>query len=367
MLKRLVEPQVDLRAKDELSVEILSVATAVPQYKLAQDEAAARSLRIAPHFARLPNLVMNTGIEWRYTCVPADWCHYEHGWKERTELFHIHALDLIEKVAIAALEKAGLEADDIDMLVVNTITGIAVPSLDALVMNRVPFRETVERLPIFGFGCGGGVAGLARTARLASAKPGSIAMYLTVELSSLMARPNDKSLAGFVSGALFGDGAAAVIVRSQDKSSGGNAGGGGPKIVAIGERCWRNTEKYLGYEMFDDCFGMVLSPEMPNKMKTNLAPAIKEFLAQSGMTLGDIEGFLVHPGGRKILESVASSLNLTEADMAHSWGILRDFGNMSSAAILFVLERAMASGDKGRQFMTAFGPGFSAYFMVAEF
>lgn len=365
MLSLLTRPRVRLKGRDRLAVEIISVATAVPKHKHSQTDAAVRALKISPHFQRLDGLVTNTGIEWRYSCVPADWCHEQHGWQERSELFQRHALDLLEEVATKAIASAGLVPADIDMLVVNTITGLAVPSLDALLLNRVPFSETVERLPIFGFGCGGGVGGLARTARLAAGRPGAVALFLTVELSSLCARPNDRSIAGFVSGALFADGAAAVVLRSAEGE--GGVPTGRPAIVAIGEKCWRKTEKVLGYEILDDCFGMVLSPELPALMRSNLAPAIHGFLEQSGMKLEDIEGFLIHPGGRKILETAGDALGIAQSDLAHSWGVLRDFGNMSSAAILFVLERALASGDKGRQLLAAFGPGFAAYFIVAEF
>jgi alkylresorcinol/alkylpyrone synthase len=347
-----------------LDVEIASVATANPQHKVAQADAIAHAKRIFPHFDRLEALFGNTGIEWRYTCQPLSWCHERHGWTERNAEFQRHALDLLAPLATEAVAKADLELADIDMLVVNTITGLAVPSLDALLLSRIALPETVERLPIFGYGCGGGVAGLARTAQLAASQPGTNALFLTIELCSLCARPNNPSLTAFVSGALFGDGAGAVVLKSPKRGAGINSTR--PAIRAVGEHCWRKTEHLLGYTIRDDGFGMVLSPELPAVMRERLGPAIDEFLARNSMSRNDMAGYLFHPGGRKILESAAEIPGPGQDGLEHSWAVLRDFGNMSSASILFVLDRAMRSGARGRHLLSAFGPGFSTYFIVAD-
>ena len=206
-----------------LQTEILSVATANPKYKIDQRDAWEGAMSVFPHLARMEALYTNTGIETRYSCVPADWCQRPHSWEERTEIYQRHALDLLQEVSVRAVEGAGLLLTDIDMLVLNTITGLAIPSLDARLMNRLAFRATLERLPIFGLGCGGGVAGLARAARLAQGSPGANVLFLTVDLCTLCARPNDPSVAMFVSAALFGDGAAAVVLRSGEAKGKGGA------------------------------------------------------------------------------------------------------------------------------------------------
>ena len=349
-----------------LEIEILSVATANPKYKVDQREAWEGARSIFPHLARMEALYTNTGIETRYSCVPADWCKRPHSWEERTETYQRHALDLLHQVSVRAVEDAGLLLTDIDMLVLNTITGLAIPSLDARLMNRLEFSATLERLPIFGLGCGGGVAGLARAARLAQGSPGANVLFLTVDLCTLCARPNDPSVAMFVSAALFGDGAAAVVLRSGEAKGKGERARSFPCIRAVGEHCWRDTEHIMGWDIKGDGFGVVLSPELPALMRQALRPALDAFLERNRLNLEDFHGFLLHPGGRKVLETAESVLGIERSRTAHSWAVLRDYGNMSSVTAMFVLERALRAGDKGPHLLAAFGPGFSAYFAALD-
>src|SRR5262249_36629826 len=204
-----------------------------PKYCIDQRDAWEGAKGIFPHLARLESLYTNTGIETRYSCVPPDWCKRTHSWEERTEVYQRHALELLEEVAARAVADARLLLADIDMIVLNTITGLSIPSLDAKLMNRLNFRSTVERLPIFGLGCGGGVGGLARAARLARGYPGANILFLTVDLCSLCARPNDPSVAMFVSAALFGDGAAGIVLRA-DSSPRKIGQASRPLITAVG-------------------------------------------------------------------------------------------------------------------------------------
>ncbi|CAA2137947.1 type III polyketide synthase [Hyphomicrobium sp. ghe19] len=349
-----------------LPVEILSIASANPTYKVSQKDALANAATIYPQFASLHGLFANTGIDYRYTCQSTDWYRRAHTWEERTEVFQEHALKLLEKVALDAVARAGLSLGDIDAFVTNTITGLAIPSLDALLMDRLPFSPNVERLPIFGLGCGGGVAGLARAARFAQGRPGRNVLFITVDLCSLCARPNDPSMAMFVAAALFGDGAAGVVLRTSPNGASEGGNGEKPVVLTFGEHTWRNTRHIMGWDVKGDGFGVVLSPELPTLMRNNLGQVVKEFIGRRGMSLRDFKGFLFHPGGRKVLETAEDVLGIDRSRLAHSWDVLRDFGNMSSATALFILERAMASGDKGRHLLAAFGPGFSAYFVVLD-
>ena len=356
-------------SRSRLNVEVLSLATAHPKAKVSQKDAFERAKVTFPQFARMDTLYLNAGIDWRHTCVPPHWCQEPHSWEERTELFHREALVLLEEVAVKAIADAGLAPADIDVLVVNTITGLAIPSLDAKLLNRVDFRPTVERLPIFGYGCGGGVGGMARAAQLAQASPGANVLFLTVELCSLCSRPNDQSLSGFVSAALFADGAGAVVLRCpREGAAEPSLPGARPlgRIRAVGEHCWPGTERILGWDIKNDGFGMVLSPELPGHMRTTLRPAIEAFLESNGLDLDTVAGYLFHPGGRKVLEAAEDVLPLEREQLRHSWSVLRDYGNMSSATVLFILQRALAAGDQGLQLMAAFGPGFSAYFLAME-
>jgi alkylresorcinol/alkylpyrone synthase len=342
-------------------VEILSLATANPPFRLSQTEAAIRAKELFPRLTRLWPLYDNTGIDVRYNCEPIEWYLKPHSWQERTAAFHKHALDLLERVTVETTAGAGIELGAIDMIVTNTITGLAIPSLDAMLLNRLRLAPTIERLPIFGLGCGGGVAGLARATRLAQTAEGAHVLFLTVDLCSLCLRPNDASPAMFVSSALFGDGAAGVLLRNTKMGS-----SGGPRILAVGEWSWRHTEHIMGWDIKDDGFGIVLSAELPALMERELGPALQGFLDRNGFRLSDFNGFLFHPGGRRLLETMEGALGLTRDQFQHSWDVLRDYGNMSSATALFVLDRAMQAGAQGLHLLAAFGPGFSAYFVAVE-
>lgn len=348
-------------ARPGFDVEILSLATANPPFQLSQAEAAARAKGLFPQLKRLWSLYDNTGIQHRYNCQPIEWYLRLHSWEERTASFHRHALDLLEEVTVKTTDAAGIALGAINMIVTNTVTGLAIPSLDAMLLNRLKLAPTVERLPMFGLGCGAGVAGLSRAARLAHAADGAHVLFLTVDLCSLCLRVGDPSPAMFVSTALFGDGAAGALLRNA-----GNGSRAGPRILASGEWCWRGTEHIMGWDIKDDGFGIVLSAELPALMERELAPALHDFLERHGYSLADFNGFLFHPGGRRLLETVEQTLGLTRGQLEHSWDVLRRYGNMSSATVLFVLERAIRAGARGLHLLAAFGPGFSAYFAVVD-
>jgi alkylresorcinol/alkylpyrone synthase len=160
---------------------------------------------------------------------------------------------------------------------------------------------------------------------------------------------------------LFGDGAAGLLLHNTR-----NGSRAGPRILASGEWCWQNTEHIMGWDIKDDGFGIVLSPELPSLMKKELAPALQGFLDRNGLSIGNFNGFLFHPGGRKLLETMEEVLGLTRDQLQHSWEVLRRYGNMSSATALFVLDHAVRTGARGPHLLAAFGPGFSAYFLAVE-
>jgi alkylresorcinol/alkylpyrone synthase len=351
-------------ASTAVVVEIASVATAVPEHVVTQDDATLRARKVYPQYARLEALYTNTGIATRYSVEPVPWHLTTHTWEERSEIYQRNALDLLERVAHQSIAEAGLAPRDIDIIVTNTITGLSIPSLEARLMNRLAFRPDVERLPIFGLGCGGGVGGLARSVRMAQARPGANVLFLTVDLCSLCLRVNDPSLAMFVAAALFGDGAAAVVLRSRTGS--GTSCSGGARIGAQGDYFWSGTEHIMGWDIKNDGFGVVLSPELPTLLRDRLGEALFPFLAREGLSLQDFEGYLLHPGGSKVLETAEASLGLSRDQLRYSWQVLKNYGNMSSATALFVLHAALADGARGRHLLAAFGPGFSAYFIVLD-
>jgi len=352
------------RKKAKFDVEIASVATAVPEHRICQAEITKLGREVFPHLARLESLYGNTGIETRYACEPPDWYYQHHGWETRTSIFQRHALDLLEEVALEAAKRASIGLEDIGALVVNTITGLSIPSLDAKLMNRLHLPHSVERLPIFGLGCGGGVGGLARAARYAQAMPGgSHVLFLTIDLCSLCLRIADPSIAMFVAAALFGDGAAGVVLRN---TRGTDMSAWQGTVLAVGDHFWPNTEQIMGWDIKEDGFGVVLSPELPELIRAEFMAALNGFLDANRMDLGEFSGFIMHPGGAKILKTIQELLRLSREDLAYSWDVLRDFGNMSSPTALFGLASAMHAGARGRHLLTAFGPGFSAYFVAID-
>lgn len=357
-------PQAETSAVPKFNIEIASTSCAVPKYKVSQQDIAEKAKHFFPHLGGLFGLFANTGIETRYVCETPDWYLDSRGWEERTASFQRNAVALLEEATLNAVAEAGIQLQDIAAIVTNTVTGLAVPSLEAQLINRLPFSRNVERLPIFGLGCGGGVGGLARAIRIAQTMPGAYVLFLTVDLCSLCARSDDPSVANFVSIALFGDGAAAVLLRAPSHCNSSPAAPG--RIVAIGEHCWPDTLHIMGWSVQEGGFGVVLSPELPSLLHRELRPVIEQFLSRENLQLEDLDGYLLHPGGRRVLEAAQKVLCLSDVDLLHSRAVLRDYGNMSSATALFILDRALKSGARGRHLLAAFGPGFSAYFIVID-
>ncbi|MFZ1415801.1 MAG: 3-oxoacyl-[acyl-carrier-protein] synthase III C-terminal domain-containing protein [Defluviicoccus sp.] len=341
---------------------LLSLATAVPAYQLRQEDVRSQAhaiFREDPSVVdRLLPVFGNAGIETRYSCVPAPWYEDDHGWSDRNALYITASLDLLSAAAGRALAQAQLAASDIDAIVCVSTTGIATPSLEARLLDRLAFRRDVRRLPVFGLGCAGGVLGLARAADMAAAWPTSRVLLLVVELCALTFRRRDRSPANIVAAALFGDGAAAAVLSTEGK---------GPVIVAAGEHTWPNSADVMGWGVESDGFAVIFSRDIPQLIRTRLPAVIDDFLGKHGFGRADIDRFVSHPGGAKVLDALEEVFALAPGALNHSRSVLRDYGNMSAASVLFVLERTWAAGSlDGRALMTAVGPGFSAGFLVLE-
>jgi len=362
MLKRVPSSELSVDLKPALQVKISSLATAIPEHSYTQDEALKLASHMFPAYGRLESVFANTGIEKRYSCVPLDWFSKTHNWVDRNEVYERSALDLLEKVARSAISKSGLEMRDIGAILTISTTGLSVPSLDAKLMHRLGLNSDTERLPIFGLGCAGGVTGLARAARLAATMDGRGVLMLCVELCSLNFRPGAQSKVDFVSCALFGDGAAGAVLQAH----GDGADGGMGIITAVGEHNWPGTNEIMGWSIEEDGFGVVMSTQIPKFARNELRSAVELFLERQGLELDDLDGIITHPGGRKVLEAISVSLNIEESELVHGWEVLRDYGNMSSPTVMFVLERTLAAGAKGRHLIAAFGPGFTVSFALLD-
>jgi len=240
---------------------------------------------------------------------------------------------------------------------------VATPSLDAMLMERIGFRRDILRLPIFGLGCAGGVVGLARAADMAAALPGKAVLCLVVELCTLSFRRDDLAKSNIVATALFGDGAAAALLRC------GGEDGGGPAIIATGEHTWPGSLDIMGWDVADDGLKAIFSRDIPRLMQAELKPAAEGFLTRRGLRFADIDRFVCHPGGPKVLDAFEEVFGLDAGALAEARGVLRDYGNMSAASVLFVLERMLErdrAADEAwdRALMIALGPGFTTGFAL---
>jgi alkylresorcinol/alkylpyrone synthase len=344
---------------------IAGVATAVPPFALEQGDVSARvraQFRESHIVNRLMPVFANTGIKRRYSCVPVDWYYDEHGWQDRNEIYRESAQALLERAAQDALARAGCRVEDVDTIVVVSTTGIATPSLDALLMERMPFKRTVRRLPIFGLGCVGGAVGIARAATLADAYPGSTVLLLVVELCALWFRRDELTKSNIVATALFGDGAAAAVFTSA---------GAGPRVSASGEYTFASTLDIMGWDVAEDGLSAVFSRDIPQLVGSELRGVVDAYLREGDLKREDIDHFLSHPGGTKVLDALESAFGTEPGSLTDSRAILEEYGNMSAVTLLFVLERALSRGALsqkgwGRALLTAMGPGFTAAFVTID-
>jgi alkylresorcinol/alkylpyrone synthase len=295
------------------------------------------------------------GVETRHLAFPVEWYKPRRSWGEINTAWLEAAQRLGQRAIDAALGRAGLSRTDLDALFVVSITGIASPSLDARLINRMGLRSDIKRTPIFGLGCVGGATGLIRAADYVRAYPEQHAALLAVELCSLTLQRDDVSTANLISSALFADGAAAAIVAGSGRQA------SGPEIVTSRSVFYPDSEDIMGWDISEKGFRIVLSPKLTDLVRVRLAHNIDTFLDGLGLTRGDIRSWVMHPGGPKVLETVADSLGLSGQALEPSWECLRRFGNLSSASVLLVLEEVMGrhrppEGTLG--LMVAMGPGF---------
>jgi len=335
---------------------LVSLATSVPPHTFLQKDVLTAAWDIFgsrfPDYDRFASIFANTGIVKRHGVKPFEWYLEPRGWPERTAAFFEGAEALYIEVAGKALANAGLAASDIDTVVTVCSTGIATPSLDARVARRMGFRSDVSRVPVFGLGCAGGASGLSIASRLAQARPGSNVLLVAVELCSLALRHDELTKANIVAVSLFGDGAAAIILRAGD--------GGATRIEHSGEHLWPDTLDIMGWSVDPQGFGVILRRTIPEFVSQNLKPALTQILGRMRLTLDDIDQFICHPGGAKVIQALETTLALDQGTLEHEREVIAEFGNMSSPTVLFILERARIRGLPARSLLTALGPGFTA-------
>lgn len=348
---------------------ILSVGTAVPPYEVQQEEAKdfARGLfgDVFSDIDRLLPVFDHASIQKRRLSRPREWFEKDHPFSERNEIYVETACRLGEEAVRRCLDSVGVSPDQVDHLYFVSTSGLSTPSIDARLVHRLGMSSHVKRTPIWGLGCAGGAAGLARACEYARAFPESRVLLLTVELCSLTFRRNDHSKSNLVATSLFGDGAAAALIAG-DRAQIPRVPSLRPRMLDTMSTTWPDSLNVMGWEVTDDGLKVVFSRDIPTIVQKEVRPVVDRFLRRSGLSLEEMDRIIAHPGGMKVLKAYEQALNLPDRALDHARSVLSDFGNMSSATVLFVLERELqgshAPGTYG--LLTALGPGFSSEWML---
>lgn len=349
-------------------MRIAGVGRALPPHYYDQGQLleALRRHWMREHFnpARLERLHKNVLVGGRYLALSLDEYESLETWGQANDAWIRTAIEVGGHAVERAIDDAGFTAQDVDAIFTVTVTGVATPSLDARLMNRLDFRSDIKRTPIFGLGCVAGAAGIARAADYVRAYPDQVAVLLSVELCSLTVQKEDLSIPNLIATGLFGDGAAAVVVAGENRAD------AGPEVVATRSVFYRDTERVMGWDISEKGFGIVLSADVPKMVGAHLRGDLERFLAEHDLTIPDIASWICHPGGPKVLTAMEEAFELPRDAFELTWQSLAKLGNLSSSSVLMVLgdtlaQRPPAPGSWG--VLLAMGPGFCSELVLLRF
>ncbi|WP_082983228.1 type III polyketide synthase [Mycobacterium sp. 1423905.2] len=338
---------------------VAGTGVAFSPHRYNQDEVARELTEVTdPEFLRF---VRTTGVDERSLALPLSRYPTMTGFTEANTAYIEVAVDLGERAVLSALESAHIEPAEVDTIVMVSSTGIAVPTIDARLISRIGLRPSVKRIPLFGLGCVAGAAGLARVHDYLRGFPNDVAVLLSVELCSLTLQRDDTSIPALIGVSLFGDGAAAVAATGAERKIMSHNEIRGPQILATRSRVIPATVDVMGWNVSSSGFQLVMSRDVPRMADQYLRGEVDQFLADHGLTAADISTWVCHPGGPKVLDSIANALSLPAPALIHSRESMRDNGNMSSASVLDVLRRTISEPvpEGALGLMLAMGPGFS--------
>jgi len=347
---------------------VAAVATVLPDHRYSQEQITRAIVDVVEpageRVALLERFHGATRVRSRALALPLE-AYADLDFTAANDAWIAVAVDLGTRASRTALERAGLAGDDVDLVISTTVTGLAVPSLEARLVEPLGLRPDVRRLPLFGLGCVAGAAGTARAADHLAGHPDDVVLLVAVELCSLTLQPEDESLANLVGSGLFGDGAAAVVLVGARRAErlGLVDGVGAPSVLDSRSAFYPGTQRVMGWDIGATGFKLVLGAEVADVVEQHLAADLKAFLAPHALDVDDIGAWVGHPGGPKVLDAVTRVLGLPDHAMAHSWASMAENGNLSSVSVLQVLERTIdagppAAGTPGVLF--AMGPGFCA-------
>jgi alkylresorcinol/alkylpyrone synthase len=344
---------------------IAGAATAVPPHLLTREIVKHHMKDVfslqGKHLEAIHTVIDNSQIDQRHSVFPVEYIIEPRSLSQINNEYRDKAVELGLQVTAEALAKAEMSPSDVDLLITVSCTGVMIPSLDAYIATEMGFRQDVRRLPITELGCAAGAAGLGRAWEYLSAFPDRTALLVAVELPTLTFQRKDYSQANLISAVLFGDGAAGVVITGREAA--------GPRIIASESFLFPNSLDAMGFDLRDSGFHIVLSKDVPQLIREKVKGLVDGFLARQGLTREDLSAFLLHPGGQKLLSFMEAELELTRSDTEISWDVLRRFGNLSSASVLFILQEWLARREmpsRSYGLLMAFGPGFTAEMILLQ-
>ncbi|MBK5208266.1 MAG: type III polyketide synthase [Flavobacteriaceae bacterium] len=349
-----------------MSVKITSVAKQLPQFSRTTDEIIPfLKIWLTGQEERFQRKVLkifeNAGVEKRYSIMDAHEVFLNTSFEEKNDIYARESIKLAESALTKALKKAALNPQDIDYIITVSCTGIMIPSIDAYLINKLQMRQDIVRLPVTEMGCAAGVSGIIYANNFLKANPNKRAAVIAVESPTSTFQLNDFSMVNVVSAAIFGDGAACVIVSSYEEDE-------GPKIIDEAMYHFFNAEKMMGFKLTNTGLQMILDKSVPETIAEHFPKIVYPFLEKNNITIHHVDHLIFHPGGKKIVQTVETLFGSLGKNIDDTKEVLKLYGNMSSATVLYVLERFMdkklPKGDVG--LMLSFGPGFSAQTVLLE-
>ena len=344
---------------------IIAAASAFPPHIVAQSTIKETVARVfAGRMAELERLLAvfdHARIASRQFMMPLAWYLEPHSQRERTEIYQQHGLELMVAAARQCLARADCSPEQVDHIIFVSSTGLATPSLDAHLLNRLGMRAATTRTPIWGLGCAAGAVGLSRAHEHCLAYPGHRVLLMALECCSLTFLAGDLTKKNLVATSLFADGAAAVLIGGEEVTT------SGPALVATRSHLFPDSYRIMGWEFEEEGMQLVLSPKLPLVVKAELPALLEDFLAAHGLLQADLVHYITHPGGARVIDAYQEALGLSAGELQLTAAMLRRHGNVSSVSVLVVLEEWFAAGGMGTPgygLLSAFGPGFSAELLL---